>query len=73
MIKKEKNVNNKMPIIIELVENTKFKIQMWIMKITYKFYIHKTREHKLLKVQIIRQFKMLKTKTTNRTLSLNVG
>jgi hypothetical protein len=38
-----------MSIIIESIENTKFKIQMWIMKITYKFYTHKTREQKLLK------------------------
>ncbi len=51
-----------MPIIIEFIENTKFKIQMWIMKIAYKFYTHKPREQKLLIVQKIRKFKMLKPK-----------
>jgi len=40
------------PIVIEFIENTNFKIQMWIMKITYKLYTHKTtREHKILKAQ----------------------
>jgi hypothetical protein len=56
-----------MPIIIEFIENSNLKIQMWIMKITYKFYTHKTKKQKLLKVQ------NAKTQTTNKTLNLNVG
>jgi hypothetical protein len=51
-----------MPIVIEFIENTNFKIQMWIMKITHKLYIHKTKKQKLLKAQKIRQLKMLKPK-----------
>jgi hypothetical protein len=56
-----------MPIIIEFIENTNSKIQMWILKITYKLCIHKTKKHKLLKVQ------NAKTQTTKKTLNLNVG
>jgi hypothetical protein len=32
------------------------------MKITYKLYTHKTREHKLVKAQKIKELKMLKPK-----------
>jgi hypothetical protein len=39
-----------MSIIIELIVNTKFEIQMWIMKISCKLDTHKTKQHKLLKV-----------------------
>jgi hypothetical protein len=52
MIKKKK-VNNTMPIVTEYIENTNLKIQM---------YTHKTREHKLLKAQKIKELKMLKLK-----------
>jgi len=40
-----------MPTIIEFIENTNFKIQMWIMKITCKLYNHITRKDKILKTQ----------------------
>jgi len=33
-----------MPIVIELIGNTNFKIQMWIIQINYKIYIHKIRK-----------------------------
>jgi hypothetical protein len=59
---KEKNVNNTMPIVIEFIENTNFKIQMWIMKIAYKLYTYKTREHKILKAQKSGNSKLLKPK-----------
>jgi hypothetical protein len=46
-----------MPIVVEFIENIHFKIQMWIMKITYKLYIHKTQ-----RPQNIKSSKMLKPK-----------
>ncbi len=51
-----------MPIVIQFIENTNLKIQMRIMKIPYKLYTHKTREHKLLKAQEIKELKTLKPK-----------
>jgi hypothetical protein len=35
---------------------------MGIMKVPYKLHTHKTREHKLLKAQKIKELKMLKPK-----------
>jgi hypothetical protein len=40
-----------MPIVVEFIENTNFKIQIWIMKITYKLDSDKTRKQKWLKAQ----------------------
>jgi hypothetical protein len=57
---KRENVNNSMPIVIEFIGNTNFKIEMWIMKISCKFYIHKTRKHKILKNRKIKKLKMLR-------------
>jgi phage anti-repressor protein len=48
-----------MPIVIEFTENTRFKIQVWIMKITNKLYTHKTKKHKIIKIQKIKEVKML--------------
>jgi hypothetical protein len=49
-----------MPTIIEFMKNTNLKIQMWIMKITWKLYVHKTRKDKILKAQNV------KTQATNK-------
>jgi hypothetical protein len=51
-----------MPIVIECIENTTFKIQVWIMKISYKLYTHKTKEHKILEAQKLGSSKLLKPK-----------
>jgi hypothetical protein len=51
-----------MLIVIKCIENINFKIQMWIMKITYKLYTHKTRENKIWKAQKTIELKMLKPK-----------
>jgi len=56
----QKGKYNSMPIVIEFIGNTNFKIQMWIMKNSCKFYIHKTRKHKILKNQKIKKLKMLR-------------
>jgi hypothetical protein len=71
--KKRKNVNNTMPIIIEFIENNKFRIQIWIMKITYNFYIHKNHRTQIIKSSKNQRVQNAKTETTNRTLNLNVG
>jgi hypothetical protein len=59
---KMKNANNIMPIIIEFIVNTKFEIQMWIMKISCKLNTHKTKKHKILKALKIKELKMVKQK-----------
>jgi len=61
---KMKNANNIMPIIIEFIVNTKFEIQMWIMKISCKLNTQnqKTQNIKSLKNQRAQNGK---TKITN--------
>jgi len=62
-----------MPIIIEFIENTKFKIQIWIMKSTYNFYIHKNHRTQIIKGSKNQRVQNAKIETTNRTPNLNVG
>jgi hypothetical protein len=57
-----------MSIVIEFIANTNYEIQIWIIKTCCKLYIHKIKEHKILKAQKIRELKMLTTQTTNKTL-----
>jgi len=51
-----------MSIVIEFIANTNYEIQIWIIKTCCKLYIHKIKEHKILKAQKIRELKMLKPK-----------
>jgi hypothetical protein len=38
-----------MSIVVKLIKNTYFKIQIWVIKISCKLYTHKIRELKMLK------------------------
>jgi hypothetical protein len=51
-----------MSIVIEFIEYTNYKIQIWRIKTCCKLYTHKIREHKILKAHKIRELKMLKLK-----------
>jgi hypothetical protein len=44
-----------MSIVIEFIANTNYEIQIWIIKIYLKLYNNKTREHKILKAQKIKE------------------
>jgi hypothetical protein len=51
-----------MSIFIEIIANTNYESQVWVIKTCYKLYTQKTREHKILKTQKIKMLKMLKPK-----------
>jgi hypothetical protein len=59
---KKKNTNNTLSNVIEFIANTNNEIQIWIIKICCKLYIHKLKKHKILKVQKTKELKMLKPK-----------
>jgi hypothetical protein len=63
----KKNINNTMSIVIEFIANTNYEIQIWIVKTCGKIYTHKTKEHRILEAQKIRELKMLKPKRQIKT------
>jgi hypothetical protein len=44
-----------MSIVIEFIANTNYEIQIWRIKIYLKLYSKKTRKHKILKAQRIKE------------------
>lgn len=63
--KKEKYQQHNVNPVIEFIANTNNEIQIWVIKTCYKLYTHKTREHRILKTQMLKMLKMLKPKKTH--------
>jgi len=47
----QKITNNTMSIVIEFIANTNYEIHIWINKTCCKLYIHKKKNHKMLKAK----------------------
>jgi hypothetical protein len=70
---KKKNIDNAMLIVIEFIANTNYEIQIWIITTCCKlYYIHKRREHKILKAPKLRELKNIKTPKTNQNLKSSI-
>jgi len=66
----KKKINNTMSIVIAFIANANYEIQIWIFKIYFKFYSNKTRKHKILKVQKIKEIIILLKPKDNLNLKI---
>ncbi len=65
MIKKRKNTNNTMSIVIEFIANTNYETHIWILKTCCKLYIHKTTENNIFKSPKNQRAQNAKTQKTS--------
>jgi len=65
MIKKKKNTNNTMSIVIEFIANTNYETHIGIIKTCCKLYIHKTTEKKIFKSPKNQRAQNAKTQKTS--------